>query len=808
MADDVEVLAGELGLDELCAFVAGVDVWSTPGSERLGIGGLVMTDGPNGARGSRWAGPRAACFPCGSALGATWDEALVRQVGEALGVETRRKGAHLLLAPTVNLHRHPLGGRHFECMSEDPHLTARLAVAYVQGVQSQGVGTTIKHFVANDTEFERMTISSDVDERTLRESYLAPFEAAVTEAGTWAVMSSYNRVNGTYAAHHRELLHQVLREEWGFDGLVVSDWFGTYATVPSALAGLDVEMPGPPIHWGRKLAEAVRAGEVPEDVVRAKARNVMRTLQRAGALHSREPRVEQEVDDPAIRSLIRTAGAAAMVLLRNEGGLLPLQPSALQTVAVVGPNAMTAQIQGGGSAAVSPHDAVSPLQGLRAALEPHGVAVVAERGCTTHKRLPAVDRTVLADDMVVTYADTSGREVLTETFAKGHFLWFGPFHPAVPERFTARAEAELVADETGEWTFSLVVSGRARLHLDGALLVDAWDTQGKSDAFFGNGSQPVTATVPLEAGARHRLVAEYSTERSHGMGGLTIGFLRPTPPDLFERAVTAAAQADVAVVVVGTNDDWESEGHDRASLALPGRQAELVRAVAAVNPRTVVVLNCGSPVDVSWATEVPAVVLGWFAGQEWGNALADVLLGVADPGGRLPTTWPARIEDTPAFTTYPGDEGHVRYGEGLCSGHRWYDARHIEPAFCFGHGLSYTTFTHTAAAATPASGGRAVDVRVTVTNTGERAGWHVVQCYVSRTASAVSQPPSTLRAFAKVHLEPGAAREVRLHVPERALSYWSVREHTWVFEPGEVVVRLGSSSRDLPVALHCTVGGA
>ncbi len=719
-------LADELTIDELCAFVAGADLWTTPGSDRLGIGPLIMTDGPNGARGSRWTGLASACFPCGSALGATWDPDLVREVGEALGEETRHKGAHLLLAPTVNLHRHPLGGRHFECMSEDPYLTARLAVAYVQGVQSRGVGCTIKHFVANDTEFQRMTISSDVDERTLRELYLVPFEAAVTEAGVWAVMSAYNKLNGTSCSEHRWLLTDLLKGEWGFDGIVVSDWFGTYSTVASANHGLDVEMPGRPAHWGRKLAEAVRAGEVDEATVRDKARRIVRTLERAGAVHDRTPRVERTDPLPGHDRLIRRAAASAMVLLRNDG-LLPLEASSIGTLAVIGPNAATAQIQGGGSAGVTPHRAVSPLDGLRAALEPRGVRVTHERGCSTHKRVPPIDASVLGPaGLTCRYATPDGREVLTETSPTGHFVWLGAWSPAVPPGFSATLTGTLVPTERGPWTLALTVAGDARLLLDGEVVVDAWDITERSDAFFGFGTPEQRTEIELEAGRGYELVVEYSSASSKGFAALTVGCLPPAPDDLMDRAVAAASAADAAVVVVGTNADWESEGHDRAALELPGRQVELIRRVAAANPRTAVVLNCGSPVDVSWAPEVPAVLLGWFAGQEWGHALADVLLGVTDPGGRLPTTWPQRLEDTPAFTAYPGDEGHVRYGEGVFMGYRWYDTRRLEPAFPFGHGLSYTTFVYGDPVVAVGADGRTAEVRVTVTNTGSRAGSEVV----------------------------------------------------------------------------------
>jgi beta-glucosidase len=775
----VDVTA-DLTLEELCAFVAGDGVWTTPGCERLGLGKLVMTDGPNGARGSRWTGLRSTCFPSGSALGATWDTGLIEEVGGALGREARHKGAHLLLAPTVNLHRHPLGGRHFECMSEDPILTGRIAVAYVRGVQSEGVACTIKHFVANDSEFERMSISSDVDERTLRELYLVPFEMAVTDAGVWAVMSAYNRVNGTFCASHRWLLTDVLRDEWGFDGIVVSDWFGTYATDTPVAAGLDIEMPGPPIHRGHRLLEAIEAGTVAEADVRAAAARIERTMARLGVSLDR---AEERSDEIAGHSdIARRAASSAIVLVRNDG-TLPLDSTSLSSLAVLGPNAQVAQIQGGGSAGVTPHRAITPLDGLRAALG-DAVAITVERGCVTHRTTPPIRAS-----LTCTYrALDSSEPLLTETYERGHFLWIGPGAPQVPLAFAATITGTLTPAETGDWTLSLIAAGRARLFLDDELVVDSWEPTAKGDAFFGQGFAEVIGSVPLEAGRDYAVRVEFANDNRPGFGGLTIGCLAPVPADLMDGAVAAAAGCDAAVVVVGTNDDWETEGHDRSTIDLPGRQVELIRAVCAVNPRTVVVVNSGGPVDVSWLDEPAAVLIGWFSGQEWGAALADVLLGVADPGGRMPTSWPRSITDAPAAQdmprSYPGTDGHVSYSEGLLMGYRWYDAKGIEPAIPFGHGLSYTTFDIGAPQVSVQH--HTATLTSTVTNTGSRPGSQVVQCYVD----------GQLRAFDKVHLAPGASRDVVLELGERAFAHWDESTRNWSVAQRDYEVRVGASSRD------------
>jgi beta-glucosidase len=789
VTERVDKLIADLTLDEKCALAAGVDLWHGPGAARLGVPALKVTDGPSGARGEQWSGRPSANFPCGTALGATWNVDLVREVGVRLGVEARRKQAHALLAPTVNIHRHPLAGRNFECYSEDPHLSARMAVAYITGVQSQGVGCTVKHFVANDSEFERMTISSEVDERTLREISLVPFEAAVKEAGTWALMTAYNRVNGTYCSEHAELI-AMLRDEWGFDGLVMSDWYGTHSTVPAASAGLDLEMPGPAQFFGDKLADAVRAGEVPESVLDDKVHRLLTLIERTGRLDD-EPAPEECIDDPADRAVARRAAVESFVLLRNEGAALPIAPTA-KTLAVIGPNADAMVIQGGGSARVTPHAPVSPLAGLRARFSENGVEVVHERGCFSFKRTPVLEAPILRDALTVEYfagRERAGEPVHTEESARGLFTYIGPVGRGVPEQFSLKVRGTIVAPESGAWTFTLIQVGRARLSIDDEVVVDNWQPTGRSDAFMGFGSAEATATFELRAGEPHELEVEFVPPG--GLGGLEIGCKPPAPPDLMERAVALARRADAVVCIVGTDNDWETEGNDRESMMLPPPQDELIRAIAAAHPATVVVVNAASPVDMPWETDVGAVLQAWFPGEEWGDALADVLSGDVSPSGKLPTTIPLRIEDTPAFTNYPGERGKVRYGEGVFVGYRWYDARSIAPRYCFGHGLSYTTFE----LAPPTWDGR--ELRVRVTNTGATRGAETVQCYVHDQDASVARPPHELKAFAKVWLDPGESREVVMHLDERAFAFWDVESRDWCVEPGTFELRLGTSSRDI-----------
>jgi beta-glucosidase len=799
VAGRIDDLLAALTLDEKAALVAGIDLWHTVGAPRVGIPALKVTDGPSGARGEKWTGRSAACFPCGTALGATWDPALVQEVGARIGGEARRRRAHVLLAPTVNIHRHPLAGRNFECYSEDPYLSARLAAAYVTGVQSQGVGCSVKHFVANDSEFERMTISSDVDERTLREISLVPFDAAVREAGAWSVMTAYNKLNGTYCSEHVWLVTELLKNEWAFDGLVMSDWFGTHSTAPAAIAGLDLEMPGPPQWFGAPLAAAVRAGDVDEKILDDKVRRMLVLLERAGAFDGRASD-EESVDDPHDRAVARRAAAGSFVLLRNDDAVLPFDASTLSTLAVIGPNADVAIIQGGGSARVSPHDAVTPLAGVRARFAE--TTVEHERGCVSYKRTPPIDARVLDGRLRVSYfanRERDGDAVFVEDAPVGYFTFLGPVAPEVPDDFSLRVNGTVVVPETGEWTLTLVQAGRARLYLDGALLVDNWNPSGRSDAFFGFGSAEVATAIELTAGETHALEVEF-VPAAPALGGLAIGCLPPSPPDLFARAVALATRADAVLLVVGTDGDWETEGNDRESMALPPPQDELIRAVAAANPRTAVVVNAGSPLAMPWLDEVRAVVQCWFPGEEWGNALADVVSGDVAPSGKLPTTFPMRIEDTPAFTNYPGERGHVRYGEGVFVGYRWYDTRHVEPMFCFGHGLSYTTFELGA----PEYDDESSTLRLVVTNTGTRRGAEVVQCYVRDLESSVARPAQELKAFAKVWLDPGERTEVSLVLDEHAFSFWDVELHDWRVEAGEFELRVGTASRHIVHRLWVT----
>ena len=787
MTIDIDAVLATLTLEQKVSLLAGHDNWHT---EALpGVPAMRVSDGPAGVRGTSWTGPASASFPCGTALGATFDPALVQEVGAALGEEARSKGAHVLLAPTVNLHRTPVGGRNFECMSEDPVLTAQIAVGYIRGVQQHHVACCIKHFVGNDTEFERHTISSEIDEVTLREAYLVPFETAVRPvaeggADVRSLMSSYNRINGVYASEHRELLRGVLRDEWGFDGAVISDWFGTHSAAESLEAGLDLEMPGPPRERGAKLLAAVRNGDTSEERVDEAVRNLLHLFAWSGV--GEIDQHEHTLDSDTTRDVIRRAAVAGTVLLKNDG-ILPL--AADTAVALLGPNAERGQVQGGGSARVRTVRPSMPL----AALQGRGIAVVHEPGCRIEKRLQT-----MRGEFRVRYTGTDGATA-DDTTDRLNFIWMDDPAPGIDvAAFGVSISGSFTPSVTGDWQVSLTVVGSAVLRVDGEIMVDLTIPQ-TGGAFFGLGNNEIRVPLACEAGVRREVSVEIMVEERSQLRGLIVGAEPPASDDAMDRAVAAAAGAEVAVVVVGTNADWETEGEDRDDMHLPGAQDELVRRIAAVNPRTVVVVNAGSPVSMPWLGEVAAVMQVWFPGEAFGEALADMLLGVAEPGGRLPLTIPRQLSDTPAFPYHPGRDGKAVYGEGLLFGHRWYDAHAIEPAFAFGFGLGYTTWRMGEAVVT----GRIDDgvvVSVPVHNTGARDGATVVQCYVEPVVRDEGRPVRTLQGFARVHAAAGQHAVATVRLDSRAFSRWDPAAHAWVVAPGEYRVLLGWSSRDLTLA--------
>jgi len=809
MTDRIDQLLAELMLKEKVSLLSGEDFWSVPAIERLGIGKLRVTDGPNGARGggSLIGGVKSASFPVGIAIGATWNVELACEIGAALADEVKSKGAHMLLAPTVNIHRSVTNGRNFECYSEDPILSAELAVGYILGLQGQGIGATIKHFVGNESEIERTTMSSEIDERSLREIYLIPFEWAVKKAGTWGVMSSYNRLNGTFTSEHNWLLSTVLRDEWGYDGIVMSDWFGSHSTAETVNAGLDLEMPGPPRDRGQKLVDAVNADAVTLETIDKCVRAMLRLMERTGSLDDHRQHQEEANDRPEHRALIRRAGAEAAVLLKNNG-ILPLKPDT--RLAVIGPNAKRAQIMGGGSAQLNAHYRVSPWEGLVAQLGEDQLSYAI--GCSNDRFEPLLRGTFEVDYFA--NEKLEGEPVHIGTQEDAQAFWIGNVAEGKvdPLHFSARIRANYTPEKTGTHRVGIYSAGFTKVFVDGQLVADAWTNWTKGRTFFEEGSDEVVGTVHLEAGRTYDVTIEFATKdfATLGLAAFACGISLPLGDAEIAEAVRAARNADVALVFIGRNGEWDTEGSDLPGIELPGRQNELVAAVAAANPNIVVILQTGGPVEMPWIGSVRAVLEAWYPGQEAGNAIADVLTGAAEPGGRLPQTFPVRWADNPAHSqdreVYPGLEGKVRYEEGIFVGYRHYDRLGMTPLFPFGFGLGYTGFTLSDLRVDASRFETDGDVTATVTvrNTGSRPGSTVVQLYVSDEVSSSPRPAKELKAFAKVALEPGESRGVTLNLDARAFAFFRTEAKHWLVEAGQFKLHVGQSSADLPLSATVT----
>ncbi|MFK3983995.1 beta-glucosidase [Micromonospora sp. NPDC050397] len=791
----VERALAALDLESKVRLLSGQNWWTLPALPQIGLASLVMSDGPIGVRGIGWRpDDPSVALPSPTALAATWDPELARTAGRLLGQEARRKGVHVLLAPTVNLHRSPLGGRHFECYSEDPLLTGEIGAGYVTGVQEQGVGTTVKHFVANDSETDRFTVDVRVDERSLHELYLAPFERIVA-AGAWGVMAAYNGVNGSTMTEHVELQHGLLKRGWGFDGMIVSDWTAARSVVGTANGGLDVVMPAHGDPWGPELVAAVRAGRVAEELVDDKVRRVLRLAARVGLLDGVPPAV-LPADRPAPLhgpEVAREVAARSFVLARNADDLLPLDRSALRRVVVCGALAADARIQGGGSAQVNPARVVSPLDGLTAALPDTEVTYVI--GADPRPKLAAATGGEWSPITAV-LRDADGEALYRAELGAATVRWMGDLPAGIDPAVLATVEltARCTPRLGGEHQLAINGFGMFSLTVDGTEIFEGPvfdEDQDFTVAFL----SPTERRFPMTLRAGEPVEVVLTQRVPDGMAGYVgfgLGHAEPTagPDALLDAAARAAADADVAVVVVGTTEEVESEGFDRTTLALPGRQDELVARVVAANPRTVVVVNSGSPVLMPWADRVSAILLTWFPGQEAGTALADVLLGLAEPGGRLPTTWPRRAQDAPVLDTTPTD-GTLRYDEGVFIGYRgWREA----PLFPFGHGLGYTTWEYESLRVEPAEAAGAPVAVVTVRNSGSRPGREVVQLYVGPTDPDPDRPTRQLAGFGTVTAAPGETVTVRVPLAASATRIWAGR---WRTVPGRYTVEAARGVADV-----------
>ena len=815
----VDELLRELSLSEKAALLSGSDAWHTVAIDRLGIQPVEMTDGPHGVRASnpelgRLIGP-TTCFPTGISMGASWDPELIQQVGQALGEEALAMGCDVLLGPCINIMRGPLGGRNFETYAEDPYLAGRLGIGYVKGVQSMGVGTSVKHYAVNNQEIERFRSSSNLDERTLREIYLSAFEAIVKETKPWTVMCSYNRINGEYASQNRRLLKEILKDEWGFDGVVVSDWGANHSIHESIKNGLDLEMPGPAKYYGRLLEEAVSNWQLDEDALNDAVRRVLRLIIRTRKAGKPVKRKSGKVNTPKHQRLARQLAEESIVLLKNERHVLPLDITSLQSLAVIGPNAAEGRTGGGGSSYVNPPYRISPLQALEDRLRGK-VNIVYAKGCDNDVSMPIVPGAWLEQPdgdgnglrgEYFSNDDLTGKPVYAGQDQWLDFWWDVKTSYMDGDRRSGRWTGSLSVPESGTYKVRLTNSGKCRLYLNGKLVLE---NDAPRSLIPELGIESKDDVLTLISGKTYGIKIEYSAYNNQSFAHWKMAMSLwhdPATDTRLAAAVEAARQCDAAIVFGGLPEFYETEGWDRPDMELPGRQNELIRQVLAVNPNTIVVINAGAPVDMPWRNEVQAILEAFYPGMEGGNAVARILLGEVNPSGKLPVTFPQRLEDTPAYinSTYPGARD-INYGEGIYVGYRYYDKRQIEPAFPFGHGMSYTqyligeiesedVFEH----------GAQIDARVRTQNIGDVAGKEVLQLYVSDVESSLPRPVKELKGFKKVSLQPGEEKVVSFTLHPRDLAYYDPYRKCWIAEPGEYELSIGVSVQDIRARKRITM---
>ncbi|MFD0559621.1 beta-glucosidase [Stackebrandtia endophytica] len=788
-------LAG-LSLADKVRILTGSGPWTLHPLPSIKLRPIAMGDGPAGIRGvTDQPTETGASFPSPTALAATWDLNLATRLGGLFAAEARRHNVDVVLAPVVNLQRTPVGGRHFECFSEDPYLTGAVSGALVTAIQATGVAACAKHFIANDSETARTEYVAHIDERALREVYLAPFETLVTECGVWTVMAAYNGLllggDDSSATEHHGLLTGLLKEEWGFDGAVISDWTAANTTARTANAGLDVVMPGPGGPWELSLHKAVLQGEVAEEVVDDKVRRILRLAHRVGAVGDPAP-----VDSVDTRALLRELGARSTVVLKDDRELIPRRAADVKRLALIGPNAVDTFFQGGGSAHVNPDHLVTPHQGLRAAL-PGDTVITVCRGGYARPHEPDLDpaRLVETGAPMLDLLDGSGEVVDSIPIGGGWARGLGA------DAASARLRARIHLSEPGRHWLGVGTVGTFTVRIDGRTVADGDVPAGHDVVLDSSVNAPpshggyVEITEPRDV----LLEADLQIIEAWGHGRFARAVMRHREPGAdidqeIAEAVEAAVAADVAVVMVGTNSEIESEGFDRPDLDLPGRQDELIRQVCRANPNTIVVVNAGAPVLLPWLDEVSTVIWTWFPGQECGDALADVLFGRTEPSGRLPWTLPASHQQVPIPNAIPVD-GVVDYREGIHIGYRGYLKDDLVPAAPFGHGMGWTRWNyddidiHTSDTEVTAS--------VTVSNVGPRHGHETVQAYLEFHGDGPERPARWLAGFAVVDAAPGETTTASIRIPARAFQVWDPDSAGWQTPSGTYVLQVGRSVSDI-----------
>ena len=789
----VDSLVSKMTLEEKIEMIGGVNDFYTRPIKRLGIPSLRMSDGPMGVHDYGL----ATAYPAGIALAASWDTDLVQRFGVSMGKDARARGVHFILGPGMNIYRAPMCGRNFEYFGEDPFLASKIAVAAIQGIQSQRVIATAKHFAGNNSEFARMTLSSNIDERTLREIYLPAFEASVKDAKVGAVMDAYNLVDGIYMTQNNYLNNEILKKEWGFSGILMSDWGATHDGVGAAIGGLDLEMPSPTFMNTNALLPALKEGKLQVATLDDKVRRILRKAIEFGFFEQPQTDADIPTYSQEGRQVALEAARGGIVLLKNSGSLLPLNASKVKTIAVVGPDAYPAVPSGGGSAETKPFSAVSFLEGISNRLGTKARVLYAVD-------TPNLDEVFEQSEFVTTPGGESGLKgeyfsndalngspAMVRTDQHIHFDWGeGSFAPNQPiDHFSVRWTGYFVPKESGDYTFFSSADDGVRLYIGDEAVIDDW--------------QPHAQTVDsyarhFEAGQAYKIRFEYF----EAVGSAIAGFGVTRAESFIGRATKAiAAKADAVIICVGFDPKTESEGSDR-TFQLPGGQDELIRQISAVNKNTIVVLTAGGNVDMTqWVDRVPAILHAWYPGQEGGTALAQILFGDYSPSGKLPVSFERRWEDNPTFHSYypAKGESRVQYSEGVFVGYRHYDRAQTKPLFAFGHGLSYTTFEYSGLSVTPRAGNlnEPITVSFEIKNTGQREGAEVAELYVGDSHASVPRPVKELKGFAKLNLKPGESRRVTLTLDRRAFSFYDVKKKDWSAEAGEFTILVGASSDDI-----------
>ena len=786
----VDAILSKMTLEEKITYIGGINDFFIRPVPRVGIPEFKMSDGPMGVHDY---GPTTA-YPAGIALAATWDTDLARRVGTMMGDDARARGVHFILGPGLNIYRAPMCGRNFEYFGEDPFLASRMAVSVVSGIQSRRVIATIKHFMGNNQEFDRHNLSSDMDERTMREIYLPAFEAAVKEAKAGAVMDSYNLVNGTHMTQNDYLNNRILKKEWGFRGILMSDWDSTYDGIAAANGGLDLEMPSARFMNTATLIPALNEGKVSAATIDEKVRRILRTTMEFGFFDTPQTDLSIPAYSQPGRELVRQEARESMVLLKNSGNLLPLDAAKLKTIAVVGPNAFPAVPGGGGSSQTQPFNAVSFMEGFS---NYYGTRVSVLYAVDT----PPTTEIFQRGGFVISPGGEAGLKgeyfnnealdgspALTRTDALVDFSWGdGSYSADGPvDHFSARWTGYFIPKTTDDYKFYTSSDDGVRLFIDDQRVIDDWQK---------HGATLNTSIRHLEAGRPYKVRLEYF----EATGGASVSFGVANATEFVGRETKAlAAKADVAIVCVGFDPNTESEGSDR-TFRLPGGQDELIRQIASVNKNTIVVITSGGSVDMTgWIDRVSGVIQAWYPGQEGGAALAQIVSGEYSPSGKLPASFERQWEDNATYNSYypkPGEK-KVEYSEGVFLGYRHFDKGTVKPLFPFGFGLSYTTFAYSNLKVSPANGNLVQPVTVTfdIKNTGHRAGAEVAQVYVGDSHASVPRPIKELKGFARVELKPGESKRVTVNLDRRAFSFYDVQKKNWNAEPGQFGILVGSAS--------------